>query len=494
MRKRKPGLCYNLFTMKKKTILLILMLLLFFIPFSMILFLYLIRKRPAGTNVKSQVYHTNQVDFLYDQTYLDEEGQLGQEQEIFSEVYQLIEEAEEFILLDFFLFHDAYDPRLDFPALSRDLTQVLVAKKEAYPELPVIFISDPVNGFYGAYESNLQKELKKAGIIYVETDLKALAPSNPFWSAYYYAYLYRLPESGRYYLPNVMDLAGQKVGLRHYFRLFNFTANHRKVAVSEKAGIVTSANPHDASAHNSNIAFQVAGPVLSDLLESELAVLRFSADSETAGLLEDWVEKLARQEDDGLYEVQLLTEQRVKEAVLDLIEKAEEGDRLSLAMFYLGDRSVIEGLKDAARRGVRVRLILDINQEAFGRQKIGIPNRMVAHEMIRSDAPVEIRWAESHGEQFHTKMLICQSDTRQCVIGGSSNFTKKNLDNYNLETDLGVSGPRESGLMQEIDDYFERLWHNKDGTFTADYEEYAEESLWKDVLYRIQDSSGMSTF
>lgn len=440
------------------------------------------------------VHRTDQVDFLYDQTYTDEKGDLVHEQEIFSKIYRLIEEAEEFILLDFFLFHDGYDPRLDFPALSHDLTDALVAKKEAHPELPVIFISDPVNGFYGAYESKLQKRLKEAGIIYVETDIQALSPSNPSWSAYYYSYLRWLPTSHQYYLPNIIDVEGQKLGLRHYFRLFNLTANHRKVALSEKAGIVTSANPHDASSYNSNMAFQVAGPILSDLLASELAVLNFSADQETAGLLTRWVDQLAQEKEEGLYEVQMLTEEKVKEAVLGLIERAQVGDSLSLGMFYLGDRAVIQALKTAAGRGVRVRLILDINQEAFGRHKIGIPNRIVAHELMTSNVPIAIRWYESHGEQFHTKMIICQRDSWQSVIGGSSNFTRRNLDNYNLETDLKVSGPRDSELMREIDAYFERAWENKEGIFTADYEKHAEASLWKYILYRIQDRSGMSSF
>ena len=58
-------------------------------------------------------------------------------------------------------------------------------------------------------------------------------------------------------LPNALAPGGLRVSANVYARLFNFKANHRKVALSEAEAVVASANPHDASAPNSNLGLRV---------------------------------------------------------------------------------------------------------------------------------------------------------------------------------------------------------------------------------------------
>jgi hypothetical protein len=144
-----------------------------------------------------------------------------------------------------------------------------------------------------------------------------------------------------------------------------------------------------------------------------------------------------------------------------------------------------------------VKLVLDLNKDAFGYRKNGIPNRLVAHELRQKtrDA-IEVCWYATHGEQFHYKMIVRVSvDGRQVVILGSANLTRRNVDNFNLETDLYVSGSRSLPIMVEIADYIDRIWHNRNGhCHTVDYELYAEKSLWKTWQYRLRESLGLGTF
>src|SRR5690606_40100432 len=62
---------------------------------------------------------------------------------------------------------------------------------------------------------------------------------------------------------------------------------------------------------------------------------------------------------------------------------------------------LVEALIRARDRGARVRVLLDANKDAFGREKDGVPNRPVAAELHRAGIPV--RFASTHGEQFHSK-------------------------------------------------------------------------------------------
>ena len=80
---------------------------------------------------------------------------------------------------------------------------------------------------------------------------------------------------------------------------------------------------------------------------------------------------------------------------------------------------------------MNVRVLLDPNKDAFGREKNGIPNRQVASEL--NDAGVNVRWCNTQGEQCHSKMIIKSNGQQAELILGSANFTARNLKNYNLQ-------------------------------------------------------------
>lgn len=448
---------------------------------------------PEGISYEGEVYQTDSVDFLFDLTYADVNGDETSEQEIFGEIDTMIDEAEEFLVIDMFLFNDDYDhanESLDFPPMSMEFAEKITEKKRENPEMDIVFITDRLNTFYGTYEPEHFKMLREAGVHLVETDVSPLRDSNPIYSSVYRSYLQWGGTSEGSWLMNALRPEGPEVNIRSYLSLLNFKANHRKIVINEKEAVVTSANPHDASFYHSNIAFKVSGEILNDLLQSERSVLEMSGAD--ASMFDDFT--VETETDTGPYTVQLVTEKKVKDSMIEMMETAGEGDSIKIGMFYLSDRDVIGALKEALERGVSVQMILDVNQDAFGNEKNGIPNRPVAAELMKMDTPPEIRWYESHGEQYHSKMMIVETGDEVAVTAGSSNFTRRNIEDYNLETNVVVTGHRDEAAMDEVLQYYNRIWNNEDGTYTVEYETYAEDSWMKTIMYRIQEAAGLSTF
>ncbi len=80
---------------------------------------------------------------------------------------------------------------------------------------------------------------------------------------------------------------------------------------------------------------------------------------------------------------------------------------------------------------------------------------------------VEVRWYDTNGEQFHTKLLAFHTTRGTTLLGGSANLTRRNLGDYNLEVDLLVRA--NDALGAQVSDYFDRLWSNDDGHFSVPY-------------------------
>jgi len=243
---------------------------------------------PAGTHVDSEwrAVPASSVAFIADVTAADAYGRPVMSQAIFDEVLGVVRSARRFLVLDYFLFNSqrgATATEAPARALSSQLRDALLAQKQANPDLRVLFITDPINDVYGGSPSPDLAMLRAAGIDVVVTDLNRLRDSN-----YLYSSLWRLGigwwnngSIGEGWLPNPLEEDSQPVTFGSWARLANFKANHRKVIIGDDGkgqlvGVVASANPHDASSAHSNVAARINGPSLAPLLESELAVARFS--------------------------------------------------------------------------------------------------------------------------------------------------------------------------------------------------------------------------
>ena len=77
---------------------------------------------------------------------------------------------------------------------------------------------------------------------------------------------------------------------------------------------------------------------------------------------------------------------------------------------------------------------------------------------------------------------------------GSANLTRRNLADFNLETDLVVEGACAATPLRAARRYFERLWSNADATFSMDGASLADASRFARWAYRFQERTGLGTF
>jgi hypothetical protein len=463
---------------------------------------------PDGVSVTGPPRDAAGMEFLVDLTYQTPAGEVVQ-QEIFDRVLAMIDGAEDFVVIDMFLFNDLHSGDREYRPLSEELTQHLIARKTERPELVATFITDEINNFYGAYTAPHLVAMEEAGIQVVTTNMMRLRDSNPAYSAVWRMALGWFGTGGPGWLSNIFGPRGPRVTVRGLLRLLNMKANHRKLLITDRGCLVASANPHDASSFHSNIAFAGVGPVCADLLEAERAVAAFSG-----GDVSGWPtfvrtggEGEAGQNPGGgpvapegtavaqAGTVQLLTEGKILDAFLADVGAAGPGDRVDLAMFYLAERQVVKALLEADARGAEVRLVLDPNKDAFGREKGGVPNRQVARELVtESEGRIQVRWYDTHGEQFHTKLVMVTRGDSVVVLGGSANLTRRNIDDYNLEADLRFALPTGDSLAQETQAYFVGIFTNEGGDYTLPFDAYRDDGLLKRLMYRFQEFTGLSSF
>ncbi|WP_151444389.1 phospholipase D-like domain-containing protein [Halomonas lysinitropha] len=450
---------------------------------------------PDGVSLAFPERVATEVRFLADETWYTPSGERHARYEIFDEVFSLIGQARRLVVLDMFLFNDftgAADEA--FRPLSTEVSDALIAQKRQYPELEAVVITDPLNTLYGGLELAHLDRLRKAGVRVVISDVNRLRASNPLWSGIWHLgprWLGNDSDGG--WLPNA--LGPGRVSLRSYLALLNFNANHRKTLVVDHgdswAGLVTSANPHDASSLHGNMALRFQGAAALDLLASERPVAGWAGVSLGGPAPLDRDERPLEQA-----RLQVLTEGAIRDALMAAIDASGHGDRLDIAVFYLSHREMIDALVAAKERGVVLRVLLDPNRDAFGLEKGGIPNRPVAHEL--HEAGITVRWCVSRGEQCHSKLLLrrpAEPGSEAEMILGSANFTRRNLDDLNLETSVRLVGPPDTPALLDAASFFERRWQSTPRRITSEpFEAHDDTTVWKWLRYRVMEATGLSTF
>jgi HKD family nuclease len=458
-----------------------------------------IKPLPPGISYAGETFTIPEkdVEFLYDLTY-QKDGKELYDHSIFDEVYQTIEKADDFLVLDLFLVNGYTKGDRDYPKISETLSNKIQEQMKKKPDLKVVFISDVVNTTYGSHQAKQIEPLEELGAEVVFTDLNRLRDPNLFYSGVWRTALRWFGQGGDGWLPNPMSPSAPKVTMRSYLKLLNVKANHRKIVISEDAGLILSANPHDASGFHSNIGFKVKGDILKDMIKAEKAVAAFSGGNEKAFPSKQEMDQSIKDLPSSSVSVkaQILTEKKVQTSVVNALKKTKKGDEVWIGMFYLADRDIIEALEGAADRKVDVRIVLDPNQNAFGQEKIGLPNLPIASELHNLDNDhITIRWYNTNKEQYHSKFILLKGENESTVIGGSSNYTSRNLDDYNLEENIKIVAPSDSQTIKGIDQYFQRIWNNEDGTFTLEYKKYQDKlPVIKYVVYILQKIFQVTTY
>ena len=452
-----------------------------------ILIFYGCSNLPSNISMESPTYQTNNVEFYYDLTHRREDI-VYTEHRIFNQMEKMIENADEFIVMDVFLFNNLYNAsEFNFPKVSSGIKKALIKKKKENKDIKIYFITDEINTFYGVYNTNELEELEKNGITVILTDLTETNGANSVYSTFW-KYFFSWFGTGKHgWLPNPFSPEAPKVTIRAYLKLINLKGNHRKVLVTEKEALVTSANPHSASGYHSNIGFKFDGGIINSVVESEKAVGELSGVEMELPVVEF--------RNEGKYKIQLLTEGKIGSVLDEDIDNSQSGDEIYIGMFYLGDKVIVKKLVDAAKRGVEIRLILDENKEAFGMKKTGIPNKVTGKKLIdKSKGKIQVRWYRSSGEQYHTKLVVIKTSDKLIINGGSANLTKRNIRDYTLDTNIRVIAPLDSKLAIDVERYFNMLWNDDKDTYIIEKEKLEDGYISNKFLYDIQNISGFSTY
>ena len=439
---------------------------------------------PPGTRIATGWYPVPaaQVGFIADTTAADAYGRPLVSQAIFEQMLAVVHGAREFIVLDYFLFNDepasAPDAAAPIRALSKELRDALLEQRRANPALRILFVTDPINTGDRGVPSNDFAMLRAAGVDLVVTDRRRLRDAS-----FLCAHLWRLT-IGRW---------------RGHGRLES--ANHRRTLIADDGhgglvGVVGSADPRDASSTYSNAAAKLSGPVLLPLLASELAIARFSGWRGALGPAPGAPPKETAIADERAANVSIATESAIEASLLERINAAANGDAIDIAMFHIADRAVIESLLAANARGVHVRLILDPDKNSLGESSI--PNGPVASELVTaSDGAIHVRWYRTHGEEFHTKLVMIYGAARLWATLGSADLTRRNLADYDLNANVAMETGAGTPLALQMRDYFETLWSNRallGVEYSADFGVYADSSQAHYWLYRLMDWTGIASF
>jgi HKD family nuclease len=475
------------------------------------------RPLPPGLRVSGSevAVSPDSMRLLADLSAQDLRGEMVVTQSIHAALLDRVRNAQGMLVVDMFLFNEQPGPsgvlryQGGIRPVARELREALLQLRAAQPAMPILVIVDPINDYYRGNVPEFLAPLTQAGIDVVVVDLDRMRDSNPAWSGLWrMLFSWWLQPGVHGSWENPLDARGPSLPLAALLRLPNFKAAHRKVLISGGAdglvGMVSSANPHDASSAHSNVALEFTGEALRPLLDSELAIAEFSGWKNAARLRAaiPAAPAAARVGDQSaepvaMARVSVATEGAVRDTLLETLAATGTGHQVDIAMFYLSERGVISALLEAARRGAAVRILLDPNKDAFGFEKSGLPNRQVASELVSaSDGAIKVRWYRTHGEQFHVKLVAIRRESELWLMLGSSNLTRRNLSDYNLEANVIVRTPRDGELDRQVAEWFENLWQNRPGRleYSSDTDLYADASPGRYWLYRFMEATGMSTF
>jgi cardiolipin synthase A/B len=463
--------------------------------FSLLLILAMVYQThkglPSGTSYEGDIRYIdeNSVQFLRDLTYYENES-LVRDHEIFDRVFEMIEGAEKFILIDMFLMGNSRD---GYRNLSLDLKDALIQKKESNPDIIINFITDEFNIKYFSYYHPDLFELKSKGVNVIFTDMTVMRDSNFIYSSFWRVFFQWFGRPSFNCENSFIKNDGINYCFRSILRMLNSKANHRKVVVADSGekvvSLITSANPDDYGSGYSNVGLYFEEGIGSDIYFAEKAVGDFSF-----GDFEEYDFGEVYSSGNKSASVQFLTEGKIKEGLIEIIKESKEGENIDITMFLLTERDVINSLVDAANRGVKIRIIADPSNDLFMKDSKGVPNCPAAKDLLRmSDGKIGVRWYNTGNQQFHSKMLVIRKNSGDVIVFlGSANFTRRNLDDLNIEASVKLVVGNESRVSEEVYVYFRELWEGE-GSHTVGYENN-KCSAFSYLKYRVQEATGFGAF
>ena len=535
-----------------------------------------IKTPPLGVDYESPMRDSDNVEFHYDLTYLDKDGNIRYDRKIWDATYKVVDEAKDYLIVEMFLFNDIYNKDKEhYPEFAKEYTRRIIKKKMENPDLKVYVLSDENNNLYGAFEHPFITDMKKAGIDVIVVDIFKLKDTFPWYSPIWRTLIepHGNPQ-GKGWIGNFYGPMWPKLTLRNLLRALNVKADHRKIFLNEGNVVISSANIHDPSYFHENVAISANGEIVKDVLQGLKHVAEFSDgkidvdekqgnqinNSQIGNLVEneknlvnnsiknnfledenekkvreiekkkeDFVEEETRrfaqtgklpeksqesndkkQQDDlkvgdvltrfddenNKYKLQFVTEAKIGEHLDKDIENTKAGDEILMGMYFLADRGVVDRLIKASNRGVKIRIIFDRSRDAFGMSTNGLPNKPVSKKLKKKTKnKIEIKWYFTNNEQYHTKItLIKKTDGNVIIQTGSANLIRKNIRGYIMDANFRILTNANSKLTRDIYTYFDRLWENKDGLFTVNFDDEPTTKASTDFMYKILDATQLGSF
>jgi hypothetical protein len=412
---------------------------------------------PPGTHVVSLTSRLSesQVEFLYGS---------AQRQDILARQMSTIDHAEQLIVLD-------------RSPVAGELARRLLARQRARPNLKIVLVTDPGNEAFGGTPFQYLTALEQAGIIVARVRLDRLRDSNPLYSA-----LWRLLFG---WWSDPFDEASGRVTLPAWVGMQNSKADQRQLLIADDGSGGWTALVAPAGARAS---LTLRGSLARAMIASELQIAAWSTD-------DDRLPSAPPMEARGVGSVdaRFLTEGAIETALLDAIAAASRDDEICIAVGILSERRLIAAALRAAARGAHLQVLLARNR---------MPNQAVAGELLRdggarsdvrssgrSGGNIEVRWYPGDAAASSPNLLMVRHRTDVWVNLVSGNFTRRSLDDLNLESSVELRMPARAAPARAVDDYFTGLWSSA-AADTGTLDESAA-AYWR---YRFAEATGLSSF
>ena len=197
--------------------------------------------------------------------------------------------------------------------------------------------------------------------------------------------------------------------------------------------------------------------------------------------------------------VQLLTEGAIRAALLEQLGGAARGDSLDMALYQLADRDVVRGA--AGRRAPRRHRAPDPRPER-GRARRSPPRACPTSRWRASWSRAAAGRSTCAGtartaSAFTARWRCWSTAQRLWLTLGSANFTRRSLDDYDLEANVALELTADAAIAEQARGYFETLWGNRAGAgieYTADFAAFADPSQADYWLGRLLEATGLSGF
>lgn len=421
---------------------------------------------------------------------------IGDPHGVLAAVRDLIDAAEESIVLQMYLFAKNGDQTLLLPRegafpYADAIADWLIAKKRARPGMPVVVILDsntPANPALTRRKGKLvRQELREEGIVVLDACLfGARFDRRRRW----------LPRMNLH-LEHEGVAASEWVERQNRWQVLHNVEDHRKNLVIDggRAAAITSHNVFDVAwdwhenlfwltGDAARALYRVAARAIAEALtipqeispreRQELERL-VSAGASTRTPVDEPAPSLSPVGgfplpppatrglafDEGCA---IVENEDIRPRLVAMFDGAGEGDALLVASTYFSDLQTLQALARAAERGARVEILVDslhalpLPPPASWLTRSLVNHRVIsrAHALVaRTPDRFALRVHDSRGGAMMHLKTAARVGADPMLIGGHANYTPNSFSGAWLETDVETRSP---AIVQAFADHFRRLF------------------------------------